>query len=139
MVGNVKKDEKIKCPKCDIYMRKEEVEVPGYNITIDFCIQCHSYWFDKGELNKYINTPSIDNELKKIEGFRSWGKPVCPRCGGEMVMKFLESLEVDQCEVCSGLWLDHGELKELQNRDFESFKESKVKEVLSSLKRIVKK
>ena len=82
MVGNVKRDEKIKCPKCDIYMRKEEVEVPGYNITIDFCIQCHSYWFDKGELNKYINTPSIDNELKKIEGFRSWGKPVCPRCGG---------------------------------------------------------
>ena len=54
-------------------------------------------------------------------------------------MKFLENLEVDQCEMCSGLWLDHGELKELQNRDFESFKESKVKEVLSSLKRIVKK
>jgi Zn-finger nucleic acid-binding protein len=138
MVMNTKKDEKIKCPRCEIYMRKEEVEVTGSNITIDFCIQCHSYWFDKGELNKYIKTNVIDKNLKRTEGIQSWSKTVCPRCDGKISLKFIEDLEVDHCDDCGGLWLDHGELKQLQDKDFAAFKESRLKEVISGLKRITK-
>jgi Zn-finger nucleic acid-binding protein len=139
MTTNIWKDDKLQCPKCNIYMKKEEVEVTGFNVLIDFCVECHSYWFDKGELNKYIKTRVIEKDLRKNEGFRAWGKPECPRCGGNMSLKFLEDLEVDQCDTCSGVWLDHGELMELQSKDFETFKERKVKELLSVLKRIGKK
>jgi Zn-finger nucleic acid-binding protein len=138
MTTNVWKDEKIKCPKCKVYMKKEEVEVPGPNMLIDFCVQCHSYWFDKGEINNYIHSRSVDRNLRKKDGYLGWGKPACPRCGGKISLKFLEDLEVDHCDDCGGLWLDYGELKRLQDKDFDSFKERRLKDVLSALKRIAK-
>ncbi|MGA1792830.1 MAG: zf-TFIIB domain-containing protein [Thermoplasmatota archaeon] len=136
MIGNPRRDEKLKCPKCDIYMRKQEIEVPGLNITLDFCIQCHSYWFDKGELNRYIGTNVVDRNLKRRSGIESWGKPNCPRCGGKITMKFIEELEIDHCEDCSGIWLDHGELKSLQEKDLDSFKEKRVQEIVKRLKEL---
>ena len=93
MLGNARNDEKIKCPKCEIYMRREKVEFSGYNITIDFCVQCHSYWYDKGEINKYIKTRIVDKKLRNKDGYLGWGKPACPRCGGKISLKFLENLE----------------------------------------------
>jgi len=136
MLGNSRRDEKIKCPKCDIYMRKQEIEVPGLNITLDFCIQCHSYWFDKGELNRYIGTSVVDRSLKRRSGIDSWGKPNCPRCSGRMTMKFIEELEIDHCEDCGGIWLDHGELKSLQEKDLDAIKEKRVREIVERLREL---
>ncbi|MGA1872274.1 MAG: zf-TFIIB domain-containing protein [Thermoplasmatota archaeon] len=136
MIGSQRKDEKIKCPKCDIYMRKQEIELPGPNIIIDFCVQCHSYWFDKGELNRYIGTGVVDRDLKRRSGIDSWGKPKCPRCGGRVTMKYLESLEIDHCEDCGGIWLDHGELRSIQEKDLENLKERRVALILERLKEL---
>ena len=133
MLGNARNDEKIKCPKCNIYMRREEVDVMGPNILIDFCVQCHSYWFDKGELNKYINTRAIDRDLRKKDGYLGWGKPACPRCNGKISLKFLENIEVDHCDDCGGIWLDHGELKLIQEKDLPSLKEKPVRDLFKDL------
>jgi len=136
MIAIERKDEKFKCPKCDVYMRKQEIELPGPNITIDFCIQCHSYWFDKGELNRYIGTSVVDRDLKRRPGIESSSKPNCPRCGGKITMKFIEDLEIDHCEDCSGIWLDYGELKALQEKDLDSFKETRVKLIVQRLREL---
>ena len=138
MLGNARNDEKIKCPKCEIYMRREKVEFSGYNITIDFCVQCHSYWFDKGEINKYIKTRIVDKKLRNKDGYLGWGKPACPRCGGKISLKFLENLELDHCDDCGGIWLDHGELKILQNMDFDSMKEQRLRGIFSSLRELAR-
>jgi len=34
----------------------------------------------------------------------------CPRCGVEFVTRSVHGIDVDVCERCSGMFLDHGEL-----------------------------
>ncbi|MFW3146561.1 MAG: zf-TFIIB domain-containing protein [Thermoplasmatota archaeon] len=109
--------QRIKCPRCELYMKREEIEIPGPNIVIDFCPKCGSYWFDKGELNRYIRDRKPDRMLRRVKGMEEWGKPECPRCGGKISLKFINDLEVDHCDSCGGIWLDHGELKAIQAQD----------------------
>jgi Zn-finger nucleic acid-binding protein len=133
-VGRDELRKRIKCPKCEVFMRQEEIEVSGPNIVIDHCQLCGSYWFDKGELNKYLKDRIPDKLLKKASGLGSWGKTECPRCKGVISIKFINDLEVDHCEHCGGLWLDHGELKKLQESDIGKLPESRLKNIFSRLK-----
>ncbi|HKS16455.1 MAG TPA: zf-TFIIB domain-containing protein [Planctomycetota bacterium] len=41
---------------------------------------------------------------------------MCPRCGEALVTFELQGIEVDQCQACSGAWLDAGELEEIAER-----------------------
>ncbi len=38
---------------------------------------------------------------------------VCPKCDIGMFLLHFKEVEVDYCECCRGIWLDHGELKAL--------------------------
>jgi Zn-finger nucleic acid-binding protein len=38
---------------------------------------------------------------------------ICPKCGGRMLGYERTSIVVEQCEVCRGIFLDHGELERL--------------------------
>jgi len=38
----------------------------------------------------------------------------CPRCGGELQLEDYRGIEVDRCPVCQGMWLDYGELEQLE-------------------------
>ena len=41
-------------------------------------------------------------------------KRKCPKCGTAMKESKLPSgVEIDRCPECDGIWLDHGELKEI--------------------------
>lgn len=119
-VGKKEMNQRIRCPRCELYMKREEIEVPGPNIVIDFCSKCGSYWFDRGELNRYIKDKKPDRALRRARGMEDWGKPSCPRCGGTISMKFINDLEVDHCDSCGGIWLDHGELKTIQEQDLKA-------------------
>lgn len=47
----------------------------------------------------------------------------CPKCVGKLEHKTAESVELDVCFVCEGIWLDAGELEkviEADSRDFKS-------------------
>ncbi len=61
----VKKPEEkiIKCPRCGVEMKKEEVEMLGSEIIIDVCPKCQSIWFDNDELAKVLGNKI---RLKKI-------------------------------------------------------------------------
>jgi uncharacterized protein len=38
---------------------------------------------------------------------------LCPRCGGSLKESKFESVSIDTCEKCGGVWLDAGELEQL--------------------------
>ena len=39
----------------------------------------------------------------------------CPRCDASLEMKSLKGIDVDRCQGCEGLWLDHVELDLLED------------------------
>ncbi|MFQ5830020.1 MAG: zf-TFIIB domain-containing protein [Candidatus Methylomirabilia bacterium] len=39
----------------------------------------------------------------------------CPRCKGDLRRADLQGIEVDRCSSCEGLWLDYGELDQLED------------------------
>ena len=43
----------------------------------------------------------------------------CPKCGGQMVEKDMESIKIDICTSCDGMYFDKGEF-EIAAKSFES-------------------
>ncbi len=43
----------------------------------------------------------------------------CPRCGSESFTEQYKGIEVDQCSNCKDMWLDYGELDELEDTAFD--------------------
>ncbi|MEE8471040.1 MAG: zf-TFIIB domain-containing protein [Dehalococcoidia bacterium] len=43
----------------------------------------------------------------------------CPRCGAELMVEQYKGIEVDLCPSCKGMWLDYGELEELEDTAFD--------------------
>ena len=54
----------------------------------------------------------LDVERKKAERNAHHNK--CPRCGGDLAERQSEQVKVDECSDCGGIWLDKGELEQLQ-------------------------
>lgn len=44
----------------------------------------------------------------------------CPKCGHRLERREIETIAVEQCRSCHGLWLDEGELQTLAHRETES-------------------
>jgi Zn-finger nucleic acid-binding protein len=47
--------------------------------------------------------------------------PVCPKCDTGLFIARLESVEIDYCERCRGVWLDAGELEQLAGSPLPDF------------------
>jgi Zn-finger nucleic acid-binding protein len=43
----------------------------------------------------------------------------CPRCNAELVIEDHMGIEVDKCHGCGGMWLDHEELDELEDKVYD--------------------
>ena len=54
----------------------------------------------------------LDADRKKAE--RSAHHNKCPRCGGDLAEQHAENVKIDECSDCGGIWLDKGELEQLQ-------------------------
>lgn len=44
----------------------------------------------------------------------------CPKCDGTLIETDFESIKIDVCDKCSGVWLDAGELTQVASKDQES-------------------
>jgi len=44
----------------------------------------------------------------------------CPKCKTEMTKKYVESVQIDKCPSCGGVWLDRGELDSIRESAEES-------------------
>ncbi len=63
-----------------------------------------------------------EGERRRREGGRrSRRRLKCPVDGTPMELRYIGHVEVDQCPACLGIFLDRGELKELQGEELSSF------------------
>lgn len=96
-------------------MKAEFVQKLGPDVRIDVCGNCGGSWYDRGELAQTINDRRIAERLTE-DPIRGTMSPIaCPRCGGRMRVRKEWDVEVDVCISCGGVWLDHGELEELES------------------------
>jgi len=114
-------ERKYECHRCWVKMEKKEIDVFGPNMIIDVCPKCHGIWLDKGELDKLLKDRKLSNYLTKHIGTKSHSPMVCPRCGNTMDIETAEDVEVDVCLLCGGVWLDEGELEDLQKKAEEGY------------------
>ncbi len=116
---------RLECPRCRLLMRPEEYE----SHQVLFCSTCWGYWLTAETLQAILDDHRYhfsDSERKTILTLMQRVGDVdrgneseaisCPECGKPLTRKkWLEGcpVEVDQCPD-HGVWLDPGEIKELQ-------------------------
>lgn len=122
----------IECPKCSVMMKQIVVTTPMTAVEVDHCQGCEGYWFDRYELVKVIDE-KMDGPLP-YENIEERGNiAVCPRCRGHIDTKSLWDIKVDLCNDCGGIWLDKGELKEVQDKYRFEQNQNKLIELLKSV------
>ena len=118
--------DRLNCPRCKLLLQEDEYE--GY--SVEFCGNCWGYWlssntleqiledhryhFSKQERKTALQVMATQGDVDR-EGHER--EPIaCPACLKTMQRRryFPECpVEIDQCAE-HGVWLDTGELKELQ-------------------------
>jgi uncharacterized protein len=115
----------MKCPRDGAELKAEIYQA---NIEIDRCPGCTGVWLDKGELEriqqsaqrdytKELGTPedAVAEMLKRRD--QPVGAIACPKCGGETETReyaWSSQVLVDTCVDGCGMWLDAGELEQLE-------------------------
>ncbi len=99
------------------------------NVEVDQCPQCAGMFLDKGELETIQATIEKDHRRAAVESIESVGDPVevaendvrgpvdCVRCSTRMERRrygFGSQTVIDECPKGCGLWLDGGEIQELE-------------------------
>jgi hypothetical protein len=103
-------------------------------VELELCGHCRGVWLDHGEVAE-VSHESLSGasptmaELVLSRGQRRGGTDMrCPKCEGSLVTyRFAdyEALEIEFCEDCGGVWLERGELAQIQR--------SRSREVLEQL------
>lgn len=82
---------------------------------IDECPKCQGRFFDQGEMFAALGLAADPSYWDRPENMGSLADaPIhCPRCDGHMQLQTLvqdgDKVEIDRCQHCHGIWLDHGE------------------------------
>ena len=111
----------MKCPVCS----KEMVVQDFGGVKVDVCKNgCKGIWFDHGELVKLDEkNEGLGQALKEALHYprandENREQLLCPKCGTPMqTHKYKRSKEVnvDECYICGGFFLDSGELTEIRD------------------------
>lgn len=106
------KDLKMNCPNCKTVSLKKG-KPKNSNLTIDYCSRCKGIWFDEMELER-IASEAIKDLSVPSEATKS--PRLCPKCKKHLYeFNYPQTyVIIDMCKKCKGLWLDAGELKEIQ-------------------------
>lgn len=106
------------CPSCVRAMSFTKFE--GWQI--DQCFDCGGMWLNKGSLERLLRRGQLPYSLlhpaaRKPECvLLEQGERKCGHCETPLEVVNLEGVQVEGCSVCRGLWLEKGELGELQDR-----------------------
>lgn len=98
------------CPKCKNKLKHGKTKENA--AEIDYCPKCKGIWFDKAELGQVIRSAIKDIEITSDAQKHSI---LCPKCFKPLyVFDYPQTLvKIDMCKKCDGIWLDVGELKEI--------------------------
>ena len=114
------------CPKCPqgrlaptdirLFARQDGDGVTGL-LEVDRCELCGGVWFDAKELDAYLRErlTLVDGPAASRAVDRAVGR--CPRCAVDMekgAPRLLVPVMADYCPLCLGVWLDGGELDQLE-------------------------
>ena len=111
------------CPGCSNQL---ELMTVG-ELSVDVCRNgCGGIWFDNFELKKVdekheaAGAALLDIEINPDSAVDYSQQRLCPKCGNQKMMKHFMSVkrevEVDECPVCGGFWLDAGELRQIRSQ-----------------------
>lgn len=110
----------MKCPACDAPLY--EMTVTG--VELDVCRTCGGIWFDQYEFKKFdephefAGDEILEIEAKANRAVQYEGQRQCSRCEDQLMTRRFYSprqqIEIDECYVCGGIWLDYGELIEIR-------------------------
>ncbi len=130
---DILEDHDIYCPKCEKTMKKIIISRPAGPITIDHCNICDGYWFDGLELEKIITDKESRDSFFLDPSEVHEAHFHCPRCSSMVETKLLFDVRVDKCVECEGIWLDKGELTDIQKRYRTSMNENVILDVIYDL------
>ncbi len=105
----------LNCPKCQASMKS--VCSKKRDVVIEQCHSCRGYWLDKNEIFKFVKN-KLDLEKYHFDGLIA-PKPteqLCPRCVGQKLEQGTIptlNFEIERCNQCEGIFLDHGELHQM--------------------------
>lgn len=113
----------MKCPACG----NELQEMTVGDLVVDVCKNgCGGIWFDNQEFKKVDERHESAGEalldIPRDETIQvDQGAPrLCPKCDGVTMMKHFASsrraVEIDECALCGGIWLDAGELRKIREQ-----------------------
>jgi Zn-finger nucleic acid-binding protein len=103
----------MKCPKCTGTLGPFEHQ----GVCLDFCDTCGGTWFDEKELAKYFLLEKDLSSKSVLINPYDEKAPRCPKDASlmqEYVYMTGDSLKIDFCPVCYGIWLDRGEIPRMQ-------------------------
>lgn len=87
-------------------------------VEADACAQCHGVWFSRPALEACVqqvsanaSLPTVPVHLKASPLLQRLPCPVCQPA--RLVTHRHESIEVDTCPRCHGVWLDQGEMEQI--------------------------
>lgn len=63
---------------------------------------------------------SHEAALKERERIKGICCMKCPKCGGDLNEVVFRGIRIDRCSLCSGVWLDNGELEKLAGEEDKS-------------------
>jgi Zn-finger nucleic acid-binding protein len=97
------------CPQCRSSILEEKVLSDG-ETHIDVCPRCRGGWFDADELARVLSC-AVD-ELHVSSNVEKTSC-ICPKCGVPLArIEYPDTqIKVDVCDECSGVWLDRGEFR----------------------------
>jgi len=115
------------CPRCNTEMAEEKYE----GNPVHRCSSCKGWWIRGEVLLNIINRREKIIPDRALEAARKWRAKVmpreemideliCPECHGKLVRTvyaYDSGIIIDRCPICSGIWLDNGELTALQAFD----------------------
>lgn len=87
-------------------------------VEADVCPQCHGVWFSRPALEACVRKTSTSASLPAapvhVQSSPVLRRLPCPVCQpNRLVTHMHESIEVDTCPRCHGVWLDQGEMEHI--------------------------
>ncbi|MCY1032113.1 zf-TFIIB domain-containing protein [Corallococcus sp. BB11-1] len=125
------------CPVCP---SQQLNAVQASDVEVDICPRCHGLFFDRGELERFPDRPSLKPLMGTARNAasrcRAGGHLVpralascatcrsepmtCPGCGARLGLVSARVCTVDLCAQCGGAWLDTGKFEVLENATVEA-------------------
>src|SRR5690349_9601212 len=102
------------CPRCKEPLERFSRPVNGNSAFVEaaMCVSCGGLWiFEEGIP---IAFPELIPSLETASREGPFQESGCAECGSALRGFVVEGLALDTCERCGGVWIDGGEISQLE-------------------------